>query len=380
MQPSPPSSLRFSRPLLILYGLSLLFGIAVGLFNPLMSTFMTQHQVSQLWVGATSTVFFLAIALATPLVEKLIRRWGIRVIVMGGSILMAVSASLFPLTSSLVLWFIIRVFMGIGVCGYLMGGQTALNLFSSDKNRASVSGFYFLAMGLGFIIGPATGPYFYEITPILAFLIGGGVMLIAMIMAGFLPTNLRVKSISSPAYLPLLKYFKFPIHGIFAYGMAEATLITLYPVFLLKQNYSVAQMGFTLSVFVVGSLLSTVPVTNMADIYGKVKILFICSCIGIISSVGLIIINNYQLLLLFSGLTGASIGPIYPLCLALVGEQAPKKDLGAGTALFMTTYSLGNATGPIIAALMMEILGNRYIFGGFIPLYIFLSLRIISKK
>ena len=371
-----------SRSLFTLYGLSFLFGMTVGIFNPLMSTFMEQQGTSDLWIGATATVYFLTIAVGMPIIDKLLRRLGIRSTLLLSCLLIVISTPLFPLTSVLFLWFIIRILIGLGVCGYLISGQTALNLFCQDSNRATVSGFYFLAMGLGFIVGPAIGSYFYEnVSALLPFLISSGVMVLAMITANlFLPPNLIIQAKSRPAFLHLLKYFKFPIHGIFSYGMAEATLITLYPVFLLKQNYTVSQIGITLSVFVLGSLLSTVPVTKIADKQGKVKMLFICLCIAIFATIGLIVLTNYYLLLLFSALAGASIGPIYPLCLALAGEQSPKGDVGAGTALFTTTYSLGNATGPILAAILMQTFGNSFIFAGLIPLYLILMLRILQNN
>lgn len=383
MQPLSPvrSSPPSSKSLLVLYGLSFLFGVTVGLFNPLMSTFMEQHQIAHVWIGATSTVYFLTIALATPLVGISLQQLGTRPTLFLGCLLIALSAPFFPLTSSLPLWFAIRIGMGLGVSAYLIGGQTALNLFCRDDNRASVSGLYFLAMGLGFIVGPAIGPYFYEIAPSLAFAVGGAVIIGAIITVWvFFPSRLRIKSASRSAFLPLLKHFQYPIHGIFVYGMAEATLVTLYPVFLLKQNYTVSQMGLALSVFVIGSLISTVPVTKIADRYDKVQVLFCCICIGVFASLGLVTLTNYYLLLLFSGLAGASIGPIYPLCLALMGEQISQRDMATGTALFTTTYSLGNASGPILAAIMMETFGNSYIFSGFIPLYILLLVRIVNKK
>lgn len=377
----PKSIALFSKQLSTLYSLSLLFGIALGLFNPLMSTFMEQQQVSQIWIGINSTVYFLAIAIATPIVNQLLRQWGIRPVLLLGLLLMGLSGSAFPLTKQLSLWFILRIVMGFGVCGFLIGGQTALNHFSHESSRARVNGLYFMAMGLGFIIGPALGPRFYNISPQLAFLMGGAVNAIALIVVGFyLRQKITLETSSNSLLLPLLKQFKFPIHGAFAYGMAEATLITLYPVFLLRQNYTVEQMGLTLAVFVLGSLVSTVPVTNLADRWDKVSVLFGCVSIGIIASLGLTVIDNYSLILMFSMLAGASIGPVYPLCLALLGQQVKSKDLGAGTALFTTTYSLGNATGPIVSSFMMEILGNRFIFSAFIPIYIVLLLRMLAKE
>jgi MFS family permease len=377
---SQKSTVLFSTRLLTLYLLSLLFGIALGLFNPLMSTFMEQQQVNQIWIGINSTVYFLAIALSTPLVNQLLRLRGIRPVLLLGLLLMGLSASSFPFTSELFLWFILRVVMGFGVCCFLIGGQTALHHFSHETSRTRVSGIYFLALGLGFIIGPTLGPQFYNISPQLAFLMGGMVVISAFaIVWCYFREKLTRSTSSSTLLLPLLKQLKFPIHGAFAYGMAEATLITLYPVFLLAQNYSVEQMGFTLSIFVLGSLLSTVPVTNLADSLGKIKVLSACIFVGILASLGLTFIDNYGLILMFSMLAGASIGPVYPVCLALIGEQVISKDLSAGTALFTTTYSLGNAAGPILSSLMMEMLGNRFIFSAFIPLYIFLLLRIKNR-
>jgi MFS family permease len=370
------SGFLFSTRLSILYALSFLFGTALGLFNPLMSTFMEQQQVSRLWIGVNSTVYFLAIAIGTPIVENLLRQIGIRRILLVGLSLMALSAPLFPLTTQLGVWFSLRIVMGLGVCCVLVGGQTALNSFSHESNRSQVSGLYFLAMGLGFILGPAIGPRFYNISPQLAFLLGGGVVLSALALIWCsLPQRLTLPSPSRPFFFHLLKKLKFPIHGVFSYGLAEATLIALYPVFLLNQNYSVEQMGYTLSVFVIGSLLSTFPVTLLADRFGKVRMLSISICIGLIASVGLVVFDSYQLILFFSLLAGASIGPVYPICLALLGEQISKEELAAGIALFTTTYCLGNAAGPLLSSLMMEVVGSRHIFSACIPIYVFLLVR-----
>ncbi|MEL7038069.1 MAG: MFS transporter [Cyanobacteria bacterium J06592_8] len=380
---SSKSTVLFSNRLLTLYSLSLLFGITLGVFNPLMSTFMEQQQISQIWIGINSTVYFLSIAIATPLVNRLLRQRGSRWVLLFGLLVMGLSASSFPLTSQLPLWFILRIGMGFGVSCFFIAGQTALNHFSHENNRAKVSGLFFLALGLGFIIGPTLGPQFYNISPQFAFLMGGMVVMIAFILVWCcFRDQLAIETSSNVPLLPLVEQFKFPLHGAFAYGMSEATLITLYPVFLLNQNYSVEQMGVTLSIFVLGTLLSTVPMTNLADRLGKLNVLFACISVGILVSFGLTFISNYRLTLMFSILAGASIGPVYPLCLALVGEQVNAKDLSAGTALFTTTYCLGNAAGPILASLMMAMLGNRFIFSAFIPLYLFLlfRMRIREKK
>ncbi|MEP0791427.1 MULTISPECIES: MFS transporter [Cyanophyceae] len=367
----------FSTRLLALYIISFSAGASLGIFNPLISTFMEQRQIDEVWIGANSTVYFLTIALSTPLVEKLLRQTGIHRIMMFGLLLTSFSAPLFPMTAQLPFWFVIRIVMGFGVCCFLVSGQTALNNFSHESNRASVSGIYFLALGMGFVIGPVIGSRIYAISPQLAFIVGGGVLLCGLAFAWRdLPRKLIVSTPSPTSSSKILNKLTLPIFGVFSYGFAEATLITLYPVFLLRQNYSVQQMGYTFSVFVVGSILSTVPVTQLADRSGKVRILFISVCIGLLASLGLIWVETYEIVLFVSFLAGASIGPIYPLCLSLIGEQLSEEELPSGTALFTTTYSFGCAAGPILSSIMMETFGGRHLFSLCIPLYAMLLLRI----
>jgi MFS family permease len=117
---------------------------------------MEQQHIDDVWIGANSTVYFLAIALGTPFVEKLLRRIGIRRTMMFGLLVTGSSAPLFPMTTELPLWFLIRVVMGFGVCFYLVGGQTAVNNFSYESNRASVNGLHALAFVIGLGIGPGS--------------------------------------------------------------------------------------------------------------------------------------------------------------------------------------------------------------------------------
>jgi MFS family permease len=267
--------------------------------------------------------------------------------------------------------------MGFGVCCLLVGSQTALNHFSHENNRASINGLYFLALGVGFGLGPAIGPHIYATSPQLAFCFGGLILLSALVVVRYsFPTNFVVSVPSRSLFLTTVKKLKISISGGFFYGFVEATLISLYPLFLLRQNYSLEQVGYSFSIFVLGSILFTLPVSYLADRFSKTKILSISLWIGLLATLGLVLFEQYHLTLLFSFLMGAGIGPVYPLCLSLIGEQLPKKELPSGTALFMTIYSIGCAAGPILSSIAIETFGNRHIFSLCIPLYAILLLRI----
>jgi MFS family permease len=335
---------------------------------------MEQQHIDDVWIGANSTVYFLAIALGSPFVEKLLRKIGIRRTMMFGLLVTGSSAPLFPMTTELPLWFLIRVVMGFGVCCYLVGGQTALNNFSHESNRTSVNGLHALGFVIGFGIGPIVGPHIYTISPQLAFVFGGGVILSGLVVVWRgLPDSFVV---FPPSSTNVFKKITLPLYGVFSCGFAEATLVSLYPVFLLRQNYSVEKMGYAFSVFVVGGILSTLPVTRLADIFGKLRLFFIILWVELLSTLGLLMVEKYQLTLLFSFFVGVGLGPILPLCLALIGEKLSKNELPSGSALFTTTYSFGSAAGPILSSIMMGYFGSRNIFSLCIPLYAILLLRI----
>jgi MFS family permease len=372
------SNSPFSLGLPALYGVAFLSGISLGLFNPFISTFMAQHQISDIWIGANSTAYFLAIALFTPLVAQILNRIGLRRTMMVGFALMGTIAPLFPLTDKLSLWFFIRIAMGFACCLYLVSGQTALNSFCNDRNRAIVNGLDALFFSLGFGFGPVIGSLFYDFSPTITFSLGATLILSGIIVVWF---GLPEKSIEF--HLPKLELFqklKLPLQGAFAYGFSVATLVSLYPIYLLRNNYEVEQIGYTFSVFIVGGLLATIPVTYLADRFGKLKIILVSVCLVVLSIIGLSLSENVAITKIFAFLAGASMSPIFPLSLAIIAEKLPLKELASGSALFTATYSVGCTAGPILSALSMQLLGDRCIFLVMLVIFIFLLFRLLDRS
>ncbi|MBD2531813.1 MFS transporter [Nostoc flagelliforme FACHB-838] len=358
---STKSNSPFSTGLPALYSIAFLSGISIGLFNPFISTLMAQHQVDDLWIGANSTVYFLVIALGTPFVVKVLPKLGLRKTMMLGLTMMGISAPLFTMTTSMPLWFIIRAVMGIACCLYLVSGNTALNHFCHEGNRAIVNGLNALAFTFGFGIGPVIGSAFYNVSPKLSFLLGSALIFSGVIVVWIaLPDKTVVFQQSSRS--GIFNKLKLPLQGAFAYGFAESTLVSLYPVYLLRQNYNIEQIGYTFAVFVVGGLLSTVPVTHIADKFGRLKVLFMSVSIVILSFLSLSLIQDSTATQIFAFIAGASISPIFPLAMALIGAKLSRNELSSGSALFTAIYSFGCTAGPIASSLAIKLFGDGYIF------------------
>ena len=373
------SNSPFSTGLPALYVIAFLSGISIGLFNPFISTLMAQHHVDDLWIGANSTVYFLAIALGTPLVAKVLRQIGLRRTMMLGLVLMGCSAPLFPMTTQLPLWFVIRAVMGIASCLYLVCGQTGLNYFCHESNRAIVSGLHAMAFSFGFGIGPVIGSTLYNVSPKLTFSLGSILVLSGVVVVWIgLPEKFVVFQPSSRS--KIFQKLTLPLHGAFAYGFAVSTLVSLYPVYLWRQHYSMEQIGYTFSVFIVGGLLTTVPFTHLADRFGRLKILLGSVCIVLLSILSLSLTNNSIATQIFSFTAGAGLSPVFPLALSLIGEKLSRNELSSGSALFTGVYSSGCTSGPILSSLTMKIFGANYLFSLTVIMFGIFWFRLLNQN
>ncbi len=368
----------FSVGLPALYLVAFLSGISLGLFNPFVSTLMKEKGYDNIVIGANSTLYFFVIAAGTPIVASILRQIGLRKTMMLGFLLMGITAPLFAFTTQLSLWFIIRGVMGLACCLYLISGQTAINYFCNDQNRAMVNGLDALAFSLGFGIGPIMGAVAYNLSPKITFLLGSGLILSGIVVVFFGLPEKTVK-FQKPNF-SIIQKLKLPLQGAFAYGFSVATLVSLYPLFLLEQNYGIERMGLIFGLFILGGLISTVPITHLADKMGKVKVLVGSVIIVIVSVFGLSLIENPMITPFLAFVSGVGMSPIFPLSLALIGSTVTLNELSSGSAVFTLIYSAGCTAGPILSAIVMTMMGTRYIFSLMLVIFVLFLLSLSQSQ
>ncbi len=362
-----------------MYCIALMVGLAMGVINPLATTHMARNNVSEVWVGAISSSYFLFMALGSIFIYKKLRGKDISKILILGLILTAVCSIGFPLMENRVLWFLLMGLMGAGVSLNMVGIQAAMQNAADSGNKALVSGIYSFCFAVGFVISALVGPMLYECAPWTAFSMGSVSLCIAAVFINFKLKNLLV--IPNYSEGKVFSKITLALFGAFSYGFSETTLVALYPLFMLRLNFGLSQVGYALGIFVIGSIIGTLPVTYMADKFGRKRCLGLTIFFSLFAIIGVMFFNSFSSKLIFSFIAGFTIGPIYPLSLSLTVQELLQEELMPGVALFTFAYGIGSAAGPFLSSGAMRYLGNNYIFSISFVIFMLLLLYIaISSR
>ncbi|TVZ38720.1 putative MFS family arabinose efflux permease [Alteromonadaceae bacterium 2753L.S.0a.02] len=369
----------FSKALIGLYVVSFASGFSMGIFNPLISILMEQAGVDQILIGANSSLYYLIIGLASPLVAGFIRSYKLKVTIFLGILLTTFSTAVFPFTHDIVHWFILRAIMAIGVCLYMVAGQTGLNIYADDEKRGLIVALHGSAFGVGFMISPILGTYLYSLFPIYAFAYSSVVIFAAIFAVLFLlPKN--VVNYQCNYSSNIFRKISIPLHGAMIYGMLEGILVTLLPILMVRQAISVSLVGLPLTLFMVSSGIGMIPVCFFSDKFGRSNVLYVAAFVAVATLIITSLSSHPLVYVIASVALGLSVGTFFPLTLAMVGERLPHGEMHTGSSMFTGVFSMGCALGPLTSAALISYLGERHMFSLVIVALLILVIRMTPKQ
>lgn len=128
-------------------------GFSQGMLLPVISIIFETNGESAAINGLHATGLYIGVLLASPFMEAPLRKLGFKpLIVMGGSIVI-LSLFGFIWLQSVWVWFLLRLFIGIGDHMLHFSTQTWVTSMSSKQNRGRNLSIYGLSFGLGFAAG-----------------------------------------------------------------------------------------------------------------------------------------------------------------------------------------------------------------------------------
>jgi MFS family permease len=353
----------------ILIALVSISGMSQGMLLPLMAVLLEKEGLPASINGLHASALYIGILLASPLMEAPLKKWGYKPMIAIGGAIVFTSLLLFPLWNSVIFWFVLRLFIGIGDHMLHFSTQTWITSTSTEKNRGKNISLYGLFFGLGFASGPLL-TRLVEKNIFLPFLIASFASFLVWIFVFLLKNEFPAEEVTSGTYNNTLSRFKkvwklswIALLPPFGYGFLEASINGTYPVYALRQGLSLSQVSILIPAFAVGGIIFQLPLGILSDRIGRQKILKIVMGIGCGSfAIGGFVEYSIPLTMVILFFAGMALGSTFSLGISYMTDLLPKNLLPAGNLLCGMVFSIGSIIGPFLGGITLQLFSGLSYF------------------
>jgi len=365
------------RKFVVLVMIVSISGFSQGMLLPLISIIFEHDGVTSSMNGLHATSLYIGTLLISPFIERPIRRFGYKPVILTGGFLVFVSLFMFPLWKSVVFWFVLRLIIGVGDSVIHFATQTWITSTTPNARLGKSLAIYGLSFGVGFAVGPLLVKLI-SITEALPFMISSVLSLIIWIFVFFLKNEQPI-TVSNEVELKGIKRYKIalkfgwvPLLPAFVDGFLDSMLNTMFPIYAIRGGFDIGSVSIILMAFSIGGILSEVPLGILGDKIGRYKILLMALSGGAIIFMIASVFEHSQILITGAFfVAGLLSGSIFSLSVTYMTDLTPKDLLTTGNLLCGISLSLGSISGPLFGGMYLEL------FKGMSPLLLVAGLLII---
>lgn len=348
--------MTFSRSAAVVIVTAAVFGLTYGLSAPLIAMQLDERGVPGLLIGANAAMHAVGVLLIAPLLPRIVTRWGFSPSAQVALVIAAVVLCAFPLLPVIVIWFGLRVLLGMAAESLFVISESWLSAAATDASRGQMMGVYVAAMSGGIALGPAILAYVGHRGG-LPFLIGAALVLVAILILRLSqPTEITAVA---PAHSGMLTYLRLaPVAAIAAAlnAAVEAMGLSLLPLYAVDLGWSEAQGSLLLSVLLIGAILLQLPIGWLGN---RVPVRHLIPGLALAAAVGAAI---WPVALLHPWLAwpllfvwgGVFVG-IYTLVLTEMGARFQGGDLAGIFAVMSVAWGIGALVGPLLGGAAMHL-------------------------
>jgi MFS family permease len=364
-----------------LYFAALMMLIGSGLLSTYLALRLAAEQVDSLWVGALMAANYFGLAVGGKIGHRLIARVGhIRAYATCAGIVGAAVLG-HGMTDWLPAWVGLRMIVGMGMMCQYMVLESWLNEQADAKQRGAVFSGYMIFSYLGLVLGQLILVVHPELGPEL-------LMLVAMCFALCLVPVAMTRRIHPAPLRPapmeprfFIKRVPQSLSTVLGAGLIVGSFYGLAPVYAAGQGLSTEQVGLFMGFCIFAGLVVQWPLGWLSDRYDR-AVLIRAVAIGLaISSLPLAVMPGVPLELLFG--IGFLISLLqfclYPLAVAFSNDHVESERRVSLTAMLLVTYGVGASIGPLVAGVLMKLLGPQMLYAFFVFFALVLVWRISPK-
>jgi MFS transporter, DHA1 family, tetracycline resistance protein len=355
-----------SRSLLVIFLTIFVNLVGFGIIVPLLPFYAQTFGASPVVIGLLFASFSLAQLIASPVLGDLSDRWGRRPVLILSLIGTALSFAMLAVAQSLAMLFAARIVDGLSG-GNITTARAYIADVTTEEDRAKAYGMLGAAFGLGFIVGPALGAAFSQISYTAPIWAAAAITVVATVLAFvWLPETVHrthagggapwhaVRDLSHRPGLRLLL-------GVdFIYWMSFAVYQTTFALFGANRfGFDATHTGYLLSAFgALGVIVQGALVAPIVRTLGNRRTLISGLMFTAIGWGGSALTHSVPVFVVMLVPGAVGIGLCNATLSALVSYSASPREQGRVQGAAGALESLGRTLGPVWGNAVLQRLGE----------------------
>ena len=340
-------------------------GLALGVSMPLVSFRLESWGYGAFAIGVMAAMPAIGVLVGASLASKLAARFGtpglMRLCLWCG----ALSIGLLALLPSYPVWLVLRLLIGVVLTIIFILGESWINQLVVEQWRGRLVALYGSAYALSQLSGPlllglvgSEGDYGFWI----------GVVLLTLapllLMGRDGAPSTESCSVTFSDLLGFCRGLPAIAWAVALFAAFEAMILTLLPIYCLRQGFTADIALAMVSTVVVGDALLQLPIGALADRLSRRSLFTGCAVLLMLSSLAVPFLLDTLLIWPLWVIFGASAGGLFTLSLILIGERYRDDALVRANAHVAQLWGIGCLIGPLAAGA-----GSQWISGHALPLF-----------
>ncbi|WNW12734.1 MFS transporter [Pseudomonas sp. DTU_2021_1001937_2_SI_NGA_ILE_001] len=338
-------------------------GLAVGVSMPLVSLRLESWGYGSFAIGVMAAMPAVGVLVGAGLASRLAARLGtpqlMRLCLWGG----ALSIGLLALLPAYPVWLVLRLLIGMILTIVFVLGESWINQLVIERLRGRLVALYGCTYALSQLSGPLLLSWIgtqadYGFWIGVALLISSPLLLLGR---GGAPST-EACHVGFADLLGFCRGLPAIAWAVSLFAAFEAMILTLLPVYCLRQGFSSEVALMMVSTVVVGDALLQLPIGMLADRVSRRGLFGGCALLLLVSSLLVPVFIHTPLIWPLWVLFGASAGGLFTLSLILIGERFRDDALVRANAHVAQLWGIGCLVGPLIAGA-----GSQWLSGHAVP-------------
>lgn len=325
-------------------------GMSQGLLLPLLATLMDESGASSGANGFNAMALYIGTFGAMLLIERPVRSFGYKRVILFGIVMMTVATCLFPVYDGLWFWFLLRIIVGIGDSALHYSSQLWITSSSPAERRGRNISLYGMSYGIGFSVGPLLMNllHFGKALPFIAVSACFVAVFGLLLQLGNEYPDYGTEGVTvRQKYSAVYKIAWFALIPSFLYGYMESSLNSNFPVYAPRIGISSGWVSAILPALGLGSLILQLPLGLWSDRVGRKPVLMIA---GLIGSAAFLLVplagDRISVVLVLFAIAGGLVGSFFSLGLAFAADLLPRTILPTANVIASVQFSMASIIGP----------------------------------